>query len=330
MRRLFLFLSVCCVLAFLALPALIVALYGDGVGSPPSPIEVSVSMPNGRARVMDLEAYVRGVVCAEMPSSFHQEALAAQAVAARTYAVQRLLHSPSAPLSASPSVHQAWEGTAEAFRGLSALQAFCYRRKIERALRETTGQVLTYGGVPIDAVYHSTSGPYTASAEEVWGKPVSYLASVPCPYCADSPRLRCDLTFSKSEVSSLIMADIANDPSPLVRAVASEAVLRDELTIVTRSESGRVKEARFGARSLTGNQVREALGLPSTKFGLAVRGDEVTLRVEGFGHGVGMCQYGAEAMAREGRGFRHILAYYYRGTAIGRADECLRGEKSPY
>src|SRR5690606_23147314 len=149
-----------------------------------------------RLVLVPLETYVRGVVAAETPPTFPLEALKAEAVVARPYAVRRMRvfggagcdRHPAADVCTDPGVHQAYAGDEELRRRWGSLRYPAYRQRVEQAVEATRGLILMYDGRPIDAVYHSTSGGRTEAAEHVWGEAVPYLASVPSPYEERSPR----------------------------------------------------------------------------------------------------------------------------------------------
>lgn len=162
-----------------------------------------------RTYIMDLEEYLKGVVAAEMPAAFHPEALKAQAVAARTVTVRRLLryggkgskYDPSADFSDDPVEGQAWLSQRDLRRRWGWRAYSANWAKVSRAVEETKGLILTYQGRPIDAVYHSTSGPRTEAAQDVWGRAVPYLQSVACPYDRHSPRYRQTVRFTPGELA---------------------------------------------------------------------------------------------------------------------------------
>ena len=258
-----------------------------------------------------LEEYVKGVVAGEMPANFHPEALKAQAVAARTVAVRRLKRfggpgypGTEADLSNDVQDAQAWLSKKQLIAKWGLWGYYQNWGKIAAAVEATAGLVLTYDGKLIDALYHSTSGPRTANAEEVWGTSVPYLKSVPCPYDQHSPRYRQEQVFT---VEALLSALASGEKPP-----ASGLTLR----ILERTASGRVKTVRIGEKDYRGVDLRSRLGLASTNFTLRQQGEKVIFTTPGYGHGVGLCQYGADGLAKEGKTFREILHYYYQGVEI--------------
>ena len=249
---------------------------------------------------LPLEDYVASVVASETYASFGPAALRAQAVAARTYALhERLLH------AADPWDLEA--GTAsQAYGGADA------ETPASRAAAEATrGQVLLYGGLPILAAFHATSGGVTASAEEVWGRDVPYLQSEPVEGEDVSPDTYWRLRVSASELARALRG-LGFDVGPV-----------RELSVSERSASGRAARVRVaGARrsaELEGRRLRQALGeerLRSTAFHVHRDGDGFVFVGTGRGHGVGMSQWGAYAMGEQGASYRAILAHFYPGTRL--------------
>ena len=255
--------------------------------------------------------YLYSGVAAEMPAEFEPEALMAQACAARTYTV-RLQNAggkhENADVCTDPSCCQAWISPADA--GLKwGLNAGEYGDKIAAAVAATDGLGVLYGGAPIDAVFFSSAPGRTNDAVAVWGSSVDYLKSVDSPEGDEVPNYRTTVTLSAGEVKAMLLAaypgaDLSGD------AAGWFAELR-------RAESGAVTSLLAGGLTLTGNQLRTALGLRSPAFTVSFDGEQFTFQVTGYGHGVGMSQYGANQMAREGGTFRAILEWYYSGAEVG-------------
>ncbi|NLM37592.1 MAG: stage II sporulation protein D [Firmicutes bacterium] len=264
-----------------------------------------------RIIALDLEEYVKGVVAAEMPAEFGLEALKAQAVAARTVAVRRLRcfggtgypAAPGADLSDDVRDSQAWLSRRQLIAKWGLLGYRRYWRKISAAVEATSGLILTYDGQPIDALYHSTSGPRTADAEELWGKSVPYLKSVPCSFGQHSPRYQQERVFTVPELFSTLGLAESADGGAAPR-------------ILKRTASGRVGTVQVGKGVFSGNELRLRLGLASTNFTVHRREGKVIFTTVGYGHGVGLCQYGADGMAQAGKAFTEILHYYYQGVEL--------------
>lgn len=269
---------------------------------------------------MELEAYVCGVVAAEMPASFHPEALKAQAVVARTYAWQKAgpgggcQNHPGAALCTDSTCCQAWIDDHAAREKWPAEEADFYLERIQEAVNSTRGQVITCKGELITAVYHSTCGGKTEAAAELWSggaRSYPYLQSVDCPYCWNSPYHRLELEMNVSAYTAALQGEKEALP------VLAEGNL-PLLEVVRKSISGRNLQVRMGrpGRLYSGSEVRQLLGLPSTYFGWRVKGEKIIFSTRGHGHGVGMCQYGADGMAKEGMDYAGILKYYYQGIAV--------------
>jgi len=266
-------------------------------------------------RRLDLEEYICGVVAAEMPASFAPEALAAQAVAARTYAVRRMAAfggtgcaQHATDVCSDSTCCQAWRSEDELALRWGEDAAY-YEDKIAAAVKETQGMIAVYDGEPIEALYHSSSGGTTEAAADVFGARVPYLVSVSSPGEENASHFEDEYEFTAAE-----FVKKANDAFP--KAKLSEKRLRDEIEIISRASGGRVRTLRLGGATLTGRQFRAAFGLQSTAFTISAQGGTVTLITHGSGHGVGMSQYGADAMARDGATYEQILLHYYTGVKL--------------
>lgn len=264
---------------------------------------ISVQTGAGDMTVMELENYVRGVVLAEMPASFEEEALKAQAVVARTYALRRQSlgdRHPDGAVCTDPACCQDYISDS------AYLEQRGQQRdldKVAEAVADTAGTVLTYGGELIDATYFSCSGGKTEDAAAVWGMDIPYLQSVNSPGEEDAETYRQEVTFSAEEFSAALARDLQGKPESW-------------LGKVTYTDGGGVNTIYIGGICYTGTQLRRILGLNSTAFTLTARGDNIIAVTRGRGHRVGMSQYGADAMAVSGSTWEEILAHYYQGTRI--------------
>lgn len=263
---------------------------------------------------LPLEEYVKGVVAAEMPANFELEALKAQAVVARSYVVSRMRsfggkgsdEARGADICDSPDHAQAWlpeEALKEKWGPLEYQQMW---KKVSQAVQETEGLVVMYQGKVIDPPYHSTSAGPTEDPAEVWSSSYPYLKSVPCDYCAASP-------YYKPQKVSFKLSDLLSKLGQ--GRTIPVAALRTGVSTVTTS-TGRVRDIVAGTLRVSGVDLRKALGLKSTKFTVSLSGDQVTFEVRGNGHGVGMCQWGANGLAQKGLSFAEIINYYYSGVEI--------------
>lgn len=263
----------------------------------PSNQSVRLLLPDGQVALVGLEDYIYGVVCAEMPASFEPEALKAQAVAARTYALRKLqsqVHAPDAQLCADYTCCQAYTAQDPESWGDQGAE---YSAKIRQAVSATAGQVLTQDGTLIDAVFHASSSGATAPAQAVWGAAVPYLVSVSTPETAENvPGLQEEKSFTDQELENLLGSA--------------------KLGAVTYESWGGVSAMEVGSQALTGPEVRQKLGLRSARFSVERRGENTVFTTLGYGHGVGMSQQGANLMAKAGSDYREILAHYYPGTTL--------------
>lgn len=264
---------------------------------------------------MDLEEYIKGVVASEMPASFELEALKAQAVVARTNAVRKIqvlggtpsLPEKGADVSSDYKVDQAWTPTDTLRKQWGPIAFWLNWPKIEKAVEETRGVILMYDGVPCEAVFHSTCAGHTEAARDVWVGDVHYLQSVECPFCADSP-------YAKAETVTMPLSQVSSSLASLGVSIPASSISGSTVSVSQVSEKGRVKQVTVNGQAIRGLEFRMALGLRSTLLSWTVKGQNAVFQVRGYGHGVGMCQYGANGMAEQGRTFEEILSYYYTDT----------------
>lgn len=260
-------------------------------------------------RDLDLEEYLVGVVLTEMPASFELEAMKAQAVAARTFALRMAQSGKHTgfDLCAEPGCCQAWRGEDE----LRAALGENFDAALEKgaaAVQETEGQVLLYEGELIEALYYSCSGGMSEPAVAVWGTDVPYLQAVESPGEGD-----CTQYSSEVKVSFSRFAEVLKQADPLVQL---SVIPHDWVGEITRSDGGGILTMELGGVRFTGPELRKLFSLASTKFDLTVCNGEMVFAVYGYGHRVGMSQYGADAMAAEGAGYEQILTHYYTGVSI--------------
>jgi stage II sporulation protein D len=305
---------------------------GAAAAEAPQP-EVSVYLSqSGQIETLPLEEYVSGVLAAEMPADFELEALKAQAVAARTFIVRRLLagdHSgvPAAEADVSDTVsHQAYVSRATLERDWTSGDKRAGLAKLRRAVLETRGIIMTYKGQPITASFFASSGGYTENSEDYWNAAVPYLRSVASPWELQiTPDLAVTYTFSTSELRSKLGLNSADLPAAANLASsgkalpvsASNAGLPAEVLSLTAGH--RVKKISIGGTVFTGREVREKLGLRSSQFTWKRKDGKVLITTYGNGHGVGMSQWGANGMAENGRTAEQIVTHYYTGTKVQQA-----------
>lgn len=268
-----------------------------------------------------LETYVRGVVAAEMPIEFELEALKAQALASRTYIIHRIMEQDFSQMPVKnawvtdSAVHQAYlteQKLKEKWTGDD------YRRnmeKLDRAVRETKDKILLYQGKPINATFFSTSNGYTENAEDYWGQYIPYLRSVPSPWDARlAPHFR--------ETIVMPYVQFMNKLGLSGAVTASAAV--NGTRVLEKTEGQRIKKVRIGGKLFTGKEVRERLELNSSQFEWKMKGTNVEITTTGYGHGVGMSQWGANGMAKEGKSAEEIVKYYYTGIEIGSKPDTIK------
>lgn len=264
----------------------------------------------GRTVEMGLEEYVRGVTAAEMPATFHPEALKAQAVAARTLALRLwqeqtpLPDHPTAVISTDPATHQAWLSEERLREKWGGLAYYWFSARVNRAVAETRGLVMMYRGELIYPAYHASSGGRTEDSENYWTSFTPYLRSVEDPFVKGTVYEETVATLPLAQVAAAVGASLpASSDLPFIE-------------VLSRFPSGRVASVRVGERVLTGRALREALNLRSNWFDVELDEQNVRFRVRGYGHGVGMSQYGADGMGKAGYRFDQILAHYYTGVEL--------------
>ena len=269
-------------------------------------ITLTVQNPSGNLQQMSLGEYLEGVVLAEMPADFEPEALKAQAVVARTYTRKRMEGSKHnvACVCMDPGCCQGWR-SAEEYLSQGGRSAAV--EKIRSAVRDTDGLVLCYDGKLIDATYFSCSGGMTEDAVAVWGQDVPYLQSVQSPGEEEAPRFTDSVTFSPAQFAGRLGLSASGDPTAWFGTV-------------THTDGGGVASMVIRGKTYSGTQLRSLLGLRSTAFQIQATVDAVTVTTRGFGHRVGMSQYGAQAMAKEGHTCQEILAHYYTGAELVREE----------
>lgn len=267
-----------------------------------------VRMPDSTVQSMELEQYMVGVLLGEMPVDFEPEALKAQAVAARTLAVkskkQGFKHD-GADVCTSSGCCQAYLSE-EAFLEQGGSQEAL--KKVRLSVSETAGEVLTYEGELIEATYFSCSGGRTEDAVAVWGTEIPYLGAKDSPGEEQATHFTDTMKLSTAEFASKL--GMRQNSVPIT------------VDSVAYTQGGGVDKIILNGKTYTGMQMRKALGLRSTAFVIRIVGDSVTITTRGFGHRVGMSQYGAEAMAVRGSNYREILSYYYPGTEL----VCMEGK----
>ena len=269
---------------------------------------------DGQVVEMDLGSYLVGVVRAEMPASFALEALKAQAVAARTYTLYKIANGgserhPDADTCTDITCCKAYRSEAESST-LWGEQAAEYEEKIRTAVTQTDGECVLYGGVPALTVFHSSSAGQTMDAQDVWSSAVPYLVSVSSPETEETvPGFHSRAAFPATQLRSMLLEAL---PQAQLSGNAS-----NWFTNMRQQANGTVTALEVGGVEVSGNQLRTILGLRSACFTFAFEGESVVFYVTGYGHGVGMSQYGANVLANGGMSYREILMWYYTDTEVG-------------
>ena len=279
--------------------------------------DVTLTIQDGdTTEQMTLERYLTGVVRGEMPASFEMEALRAQAAAERSYVYYQLAagrkdahpdadfctdHTCCSAYLSETAAREKWGGDFAP-----------WNTRVEQAVSDTDGQVVLYNGRPILAVFHSSSAGRTAAAGDVWSGDLPYLVSVDSPEGEETvPNYYSTVTFTAAEAKEKLLAahpelKLSGTPDRWFGAAAENG-------------SARVETVSVGGTDIEGTELRRIFGLRSACFTVAADSESVTFRVTGYGHGVGMSQYGANQLAREGKTWQEILEWYYTGATVGNA-----------
>ena len=273
---------------------------------------VRVLLEGGQVEEMSMADYLWSVVAAEMPASFEPEALKAQAVTARTYTRWKMAageaNHPDADVCTDIGCCQAYIAP-EAAAANWGSGAGAYTEKIRQAVADTDGVIITYGGQPIQAVFFSSSAGRTEDAVAVWGNAVPYLVGVDSPEGEEVPNYHTTAAFTADEFRSIFLAEY---PQADLSGSPDGWFQNQSLTA-----SGAVASVDIGGVSVRGTQVRTLFFLRSANFTIEAGADSVSFQVTGYGHGVGMSQYGANAMAKAGSAYDEILKWYYTGVEVG-------------
>lgn len=242
---------------------------------------------------VDFEEYVAGVVAAEMPKTFHEEALKAQAVASRTYALGRIL----AGRKLCDSVH------------CQAYRDYNIPRKVRNAVKATCGQILTYDDeLAASALYFSSSGGPTENSEDVFQTAYPYLTSVSSDYEPDATH--------RNEKTTMKISDFSTAVKNAFPELNFGKITKKNIKIRSHTRGGRVAVIKVGGQTLSGTDIRKALSLSSARFTVSFDKGKIIITSNGCGHGVGMSQYGANGLAEKGKSYEKILSHYYRGTKV--------------
>ncbi|TCT13999.1 stage II sporulation protein D [Natranaerovirga pectinivora] len=260
----------------------------------------------GEVEELGLEEYIIGVVAAEMPVSFEREALRAQAVAARTYAVKHMGENATIHVD---DIYQSYISKKK-MEEIWGVRNFAENyNKISDAVLSTRGEIIVYDDEPIEAVFHSTSAGRTQGAQDVWQAELPYLVSVDSSEDMRAPTFLTVKTFSNDEIIQLIKKAV-----PDFEIYSSNVI--EQTQIIRRSEGGYITSMQIGNTIFTGEEIRNILSLKSSNFTMENYDGDVRFVSKGYGHGVGLSQYGANYMAEEGYTYEEILKHYYYNIDI--------------
>ena len=267
----------------------------------------------GATLSLGLKEYLTGAVAAEMPASYHLEALKSQAVAARTRLIAQSLGQgcashPSSVVCTQSACCQGYLSPSERQARWGADRP-AYEGRILQAIEETDGLLLTYEGQPITIVYHAVSGGRTEDAQAVFSQSLPYLVSVDSPGEEGAAKFETRTVFTCQEAARQLNAAFP-------QAHVDPGLLSAQLAIRETSPTGRALTVQVGDQLVTGREFRQSLSLQSTWLHLQCSENTLTVTQRGYGHGVGMSQAGANAMAAQGSQMPAILAHYYPGTQL--------------
>lgn len=262
---------------------------------------------------ISIDEYLYGTVSAEMPVSYEVEALKAQAIVSRTYTLYQIINNSSkhgdADICDDSSCCQAWISKEDRLEKWDEDEKDSNWEKIVSAVDDTSGQIITYNGEPIDAFFHSNSGGTTETVSNVWGgADLPYLQSVETSGESEYSQYSSEVTISKDDLVEKLKAENSD----------FEIDFDDEncIEILEYTDSGRVKTIKFGNCEFAGTRIRSLLGLKSTNFSFEIDDDDIIFSVTGYGHGVGMSQTGADSMAKEGSTCEEIIKHFYTDVEI--------------
>jgi len=258
---------------------------------------VTIYRSTGIIQEIEFEEYIIGVVAAEMPASFNEEALKVQAIIARTYALKLM---QSGKVLTDTTSTQVYKDNSQ-LKTLWGANYNTYFSKIKKAVDATKDMKITYNGKLIEALYFSCSNGYTEDAINVWGNSYNYLKSVESKWDIETTAYLRETPYSFEQLSKTLGLDINSST---------------HISINNKNTSNRVSSVTFENKNYTGVELRTLLGLRSADFDIEVNAQEILITTRGYGHGVGLSQYGAHMMANAGYNYSQIIKHYYQGTTI--------------
>ena len=260
---------------------------------------------------LDLDTYLYGVVASEMPASFEQEALKAQAVVARTYTAYQIENGSkheNADICDNSNCCQAWISKENRFARWEEEKREEYWNKIVKAVNETKGKFILYDNKPINALFHSNSGGKTELAINVWGGDFPYFQTVETSGENEYTSYNSEMEISKD---TLVQKMIENYPNFKIDFSKEDCIKILELT-----DSNRVKQIKIGNTQISGVEARKIFELKSANFNFEISKDTVKFNCFGYGHGVGLSQCGSDVLAKQGKTYEEIIKHYYKNVEI--------------
>lgn len=268
-----------------------------------------------KVKKIDVEEYILGVVSSEMPASFEEEALKAQAIAARTFYYSKRMKNCSLANGGEicDSVHcQAYMDKEDRMEKWPKEDREKYYEKVKKAVQDTKGKVLTYDNeIVLYPQFFSTSSGKTENAEDVFSSQVPYLKSVSSEGEEVSTSYESEKEISNKDFSAIVNSQYKN-------ANLNINNINKKIQIKSRTDGGSVKEIQLGGATIKGTEFRKLFDLKSANFTLEYSKNKIKIKCKGNGHGVGMSQWGANLMAKEGKGYEEILKHYYTGIELGK------------
>ena len=256
---------------------------------------------NNKISYIPIEEYVVGVVAGEMPIEFEIEALKAQAVAARSYVMIQMERNVKKDYDVVDTVMNQVYLDKEHLMTVWKNSYTTNINKIKTAVLETNGEYISYNGKVAEALFFSTSTGKTENSEDVFTNKVEYLRSVESKWDNISPVYNTNITYTLEEFYKLLNIDYNKKLS---------------IEVISKTTTGRVKKIKINGKEFTGSYVCSKLSLRSTCFEIIKEDNKIIIKNKGYGHGVGMSQYGAQGMALEGYSYKDILKHYYTGIEI--------------
>lgn len=265
----------------------------------------------GEVEQVNIDDYLCNVVSAEMPADYEIEALKAQAVVARTYTIYKINNKKheNADICDDSTCCQAWVDKETRFSRWEESKRESNWEKIQKCVQETQGQIITYQNQPINAFFHANSGGKTELPVNVWGGTgLPYLQVVETAGEEGYKQYESEVELTQDELIEKLKTKYSD--------ISIDFSNQENLKILEYTDSGRVKTVKFGNHEISGVETRTLLGLKSTNFEISKENDKIKFTVKGYGHGVGMSQTGADAMAKQGKNYKEIINHFYSGIEI--------------